>query len=195
MPEVPSDRAFLELWRAGDESAARHLFNRHVDRLVALAGRHISERLAGRVDPEDVVQSVFRTFFHRAREGQFHVEGPDDLCKLLARITVHKTLRQIAFHRRAKRNQAQEASQGTEVEAILRELSDREPPPEEVAAFLDQLSHFLEHLGGQDREILSLRMDGYSTGEIAGKLGVSDRKIRRLLERIRGLAEKEFPTT
>jgi len=193
MPDNSSDQAFLEQLRAGDESAARELFNRHVDRLVALAGRHISERLAGRVDPEDVVQSVFRTFFNRARQGQFHVEGPDDLCKLLARITVHKTLRQISYHRRAKRNQAQEACQGAEMESILRELAAHDPSPDEIASFLDQLEHFLAQLSKEDRDILGLRMEGYTSGEIARKVGVSGRTVRRLLERIRGLAEREWP--
>jgi len=43
----------------------------------------------------------------------------------------------------------------------------------------------------EDREILELRMDGYSTNEIAKKLGSYDRKIRRVLERIREVAEHE----
>ena len=61
--------------------------------------KRISQRLASRIDPEDIVQSVFRTFFHRAKQGQFHLEDPEDVVKLLARITVHKTFRQIAFHK------------------------------------------------------------------------------------------------
>ena len=39
--------------------------------MLQLARRHISQRLASRVDPEDIVQSVFRTFFCRLKEGQF----------------------------------------------------------------------------------------------------------------------------
>src|SRR6516165_4467626 len=97
-------RSSLDRWRAGNEGAARELFDTYVERLVALARRRISQRLAGRVDPEDIVQSVFRTFFHRAKEGQFRFEEQDDLCKLLMRITVHKTLRKVAFHKAAKRD-------------------------------------------------------------------------------------------
>src|SRR5205823_4096100 len=93
MPEPPREDDLLKQWRTGNEEAARQLFDRYVTQLVALARRRISQRIAGRVDAEDIVQSVFRTFFHRVREGQFHIEDPDDLCKLLARITVHKTLR------------------------------------------------------------------------------------------------------
>src|SRR5262249_16021943 len=98
------------LWH--DETVARELFDRYAEKLTALARKRISQRLASRIDPEDIVQSAFRTFFHRAREGQFQLKDPDDLCKLLARITVHKTLRQVAFHKRAKRNACQETGQG-----------------------------------------------------------------------------------
>ena len=36
-----------------------------------------------------------------------------------------------------------------------------------------------------------MRMLGYNNLEIAEKMGISDRKIRRLLERVRGLAQRE----
>src|SRR5262249_23071158 len=191
MPEPHQDRSLLRLWQAGDESAAREIFDRYFERLLAMARRRISQRLASRVDPEDVVQSVSRTFFDRVRAGQFTIEDPDDVCKLLARITVHKTLRQIAFHKAAKRDPSQEAVQGTDGQERLLEVLDREPTPEAVNGFVDPLEHFLSQLRPEDREILEMRMQGYNNLEIADKLGVSDRKIRRLMERVRGLAEKE----
>src|SRR5262245_49230343 len=112
MSESPRDESIVQHWRSGDQDAARQLFDRYAEQLVALARKRISQRLASRIDAEDIVQSVFRTFFHRAREGQFHFADPDDVCKLLARITVHKTFRQIAYHRRAKRDAGHEAAQG-----------------------------------------------------------------------------------
>jgi RNA polymerase sigma-70 factor (ECF subfamily) len=189
MSEPPAEDVLLKLWRAGDQDAARQLFDRYVSQLVALARRRISQRIAGRVDPEDIVQSVFRTFFHRAREGQFQIDGPDDLCRLLARITVHKTLRQIAFHKRAKRDATLEAGQG-EADHLMAVLS-REPTPEETGAFLDELEQLLEKMRPEDRRILEMRMQGYSNVEIAKELKITDRKIRRLMERIRGQAEHE----
>ncbi len=191
MSDIPEDRALLDLWRAGDEHAARKLFDCHVDRLVALARRRISQRMAGRIDPEDVVQSVFRTFFQRAKEGQFCIAEQDDLCKLLVRITVHKTLRKVAFHRAGKRDLQMELGQGKEPNEQLQELLDREPSPEEAVTFLDQLEHFLNRLAPQERQILEMRLQGFSNDEIAAKLGIYDRKIRRVIERVRGLAEQE----
>jgi RNA polymerase sigma-70 factor (ECF subfamily) len=189
--ESPTDRTLLNLWRGGDQQAARELFERYVDRLVSVAKRRISERLAGRIDPEDVVQSVFRTFFHRAKEGKFTIADPDDVCRLLARMTVHKVLRKVEHHTAAKRDAGAEVSHAKDAQERLADLVDREPTPEEANQFLDQLEHFISHLRPEEREILELRMQGYGTEEVALQLGTYDRKVRRVLERIRGLAEQE----
>lgn len=191
MSEPRSDQSLLALWRKGDEQAARQLFERYAERLLALARKRISQRLAGRVDPEDITQSVFRTFFQRARAGQFRIEEQDDLYKLLVRITLHKTLRQVEVHKAAKRDPNLEVKQDSSSQEILAELLDNEPTPEAVNTFVDQLEHFVEQLRPQEREILELRMMGHSNEEIAKQLGTYDRKVRRVMERIRALAEQE----
>lgn len=193
---LPGDRSLLRMWRAGDQEAARKLFDTYVERLVALARRRISQRLASRVDAEDIVQSVFRTFFGRVKSGQFNIADQDDLCKLLTRITVHKTLRQVAFHKAAKRDPNHETAQSDHSREMLMELLDREPTPDTAVAFIDQLEHFLAKLQPVERKILELRMEGYSNEDIVKKLDLKyDRKIRRFIERIRGMAEQEgiFP--
>jgi RNA polymerase sigma-70 factor (ECF subfamily) len=190
MSELPEDGRLLDLWRrAGDEDAARQIVERYVDRLVALVRQRLSRRLARRVDPEDVMQSVFRTFFDRAKAGEFRLDAPDDLCKLLTRITIHKTLRQVVFHQAAKRDLKRETAEGEDGPRVLLELLDREPTPEEANVFVDQLEDFLGQLRAQDRQILELRLQGHKNAEIAARMGVSERKIRRLMERVRGLAE------
>src|SRR5262249_27972189 len=151
----------------------------------------ISQRLASRVDPEDVVQSVFRSFFGKVKAGKFRIEEQDDLGKLLVRITVHKTLRKVEYHRAAKRDPRMEVVQGDFAADDLHQVLDRDPTPEAVVAFLDQLDHFLTQLRPEERRILEMRFQGYSNGEITKKLGIYDRKIRRLIERVRGLAQNE----
>jgi len=185
--EPPIDRAYLDLWRQGDQEAAQKLFERYVEQVLKLARKHLNRALASRVDAEDIAQSVFRTFFHRAGKGQFYVEEPEDICKLLARITVHKTLRQVAFHMRGKRNARAES--GETQEMLLNRLAAG-PTSEEAVAFVDQLEHILARLKPADRQILEMRMEGYNNQEIAAKLGISDRKIRRLLERLREFADQ-----
>jgi RNA polymerase sigma factor (sigma-70 family) len=191
MAESMHDQSLINLCRQGDNRAAQQLFDRYVERLHGLARRRISQRLSSRVDPEDIVQSVFRTFFGRLKEGQFKIDDQDDLCRLLVRITVHKTLRQIAYHKANKRDPGAEVAQSKDQQDQLIDVLDREPTPEATAMFLDQLEHFFNRLRPQERQILEMRLQGYSNEEIAQQLGIYDRKIRRALEHIRVLAEQE----
>ncbi|MER3415220.1 MAG: hypothetical protein C4297_03280 [Gemmataceae bacterium] len=183
------DRSLVGLWRAGNEAAATELFQRYASRLIALARSRLDQKLSRRVDPEDIVQSVFRTFFKRAREGRFVLHSERDVFHLLVRITVFKTLRQVAFHRAHKRQAALEAGPGAEDDPLCQLLS-REPTPESVNCFLEEMQWLLEQLSPQEQEILALRIQGYTSSEIAERLGTYDRKVRRVMERIRGLAEK-----
>jgi RNA polymerase sigma-70 factor (ECF subfamily) len=192
MPASPEEQILIDLWRQGDENAARQIVDRYLDRLLHLARGRISQRLASRVDAEDIVQSVFRTFFVRLKDGRFAFAEQEDLCKLLMRITLHKTLRQVAFHKAAKRDPGKETEQGEHHREQLMTLLDREPTPEAAVTFLDQLDHFLDQLMPVERQIIELRLQGYSNDEITQKLGLKyDRKIRRTLERVREVAEKE----
>lgn len=183
--------SFVNSLRQGDPGATKEVFDQYVDRLVAMARKRISQRLASRIDAEDIVQSVFRTFFHRAKQGQFEFNDPDDICKMLARITAHKTFRQIAHHQAGKRDAGRDAGSGDDAQDLVVNLASREPSPDEAAMLLDQMEHFLAQLKPEDREILELRMQGFATLEIAKKLNITDRKIRRLMERMRALAARD----
>jgi RNA polymerase sigma-70 factor (ECF subfamily) len=190
-PESFEDQPLLASCRGGDEQAARQLFESYADRLLPLVRRRLNQRLASRIDPEDVLQSVFRTFFQRAKQGEFSFQHQDDLAKLLVRITIHKTLKQVAFHQAAQRDPRLELGHSPKVQDRMQDLLDHEPTPDVAAAFVDQLEHFLARLRPEERQVLELRLQGYSNQEITAKLGTYDRKIRRILERIRGLAEQE----
>lgn len=190
MAETPlDDRDLIAAYKAGSESAARKLFDRYCEKLMRLAQRRIGPRMASRIDPEDAVQSAFRTFFDRVKNDQFTFEGESEIFKLLVRLTVNKTLRQIAHHRAAKRDPGRETAQGLEDDTLLEQLTADEPLPEVQVALLEEFDRFLQQLPAFDREVLQLKFEGYTTTEIAKKLNSYDRKIRRVFERAAALAE------
>jgi RNA polymerase sigma-70 factor (ECF subfamily) len=193
MAEPPSDDSCVERWQAGDEQAAAELYHRYVQRLVGVAQRRLSNKLAARVDPEDIVQSVFRSFFGRAQQGKFTFKEADDIWKLLVQITIHKTLKQVDFHRRGKRDAGAEVGSSEQQRDLLLAHLSKEPTPDEATIFMDELEHFLQQQRPEDRKIIEMRLEGYDNVEIAAKLGISDRTIRRLMERMRGLAAKDQP--
>src|SRR4029077_1781766 len=80
------------------------LYLRYAERLLALAASQSSADLSPRVDPEDIVQSVFRTFFRRASLGHYTVPDGEEIWKLLLVIALNKVRSVGAFHRAAKRD-------------------------------------------------------------------------------------------
>jgi RNA polymerase sigma-70 factor (ECF subfamily) len=187
---LADDRDLIKQFRAGSESAAGELFDRYCEKLMRLAQRRIGQRMASRVDPEDVIQSAFRTFFVRVRNDEFTFDGENDLFKLLVRLTVNKALRQIAHHRAAKRDPHREAGQGGADDAdILAGVMAHEPSPDMEVAILDEFERFLSRLPDFERKVLELKLQGNTTTEIAEALGSYDRKIRRVLERIEAVAQ------
>ena len=59
-----------------------------------------------------------------------------------------------------------------------------------VAEMMDETERLLESLGDQNLpRIAVMRMDGLSSSEIAQRLGLTSRTVRRKLERIRDIWE------
>ena len=97
-------KAVVQRWRDGDEGAAEEIYLRYADRLWSLARTQIGHRLGRRFDADDVVQSVFRTFLRRTRDGEFAIDQSARLWQLLVKITINKVRRKAKFHKAAKRN-------------------------------------------------------------------------------------------
>lgn len=88
----------LVRWKAGDEAAAEEIFSRYLHRLAGLARNRLSDKMQRRIDPEDVVQSAYRSFFRQAKEDRYELKRSGDLWRLLAAITINKTMGQIEYH-------------------------------------------------------------------------------------------------
>ena len=82
MSSSPEFRSVDASLRNGDEAASAEVFERFTGRLIALARSRLDQRLQGKVEPEDVLQSVSRSFFVRQRDGKFSLDGWDSLWSL-----------------------------------------------------------------------------------------------------------------
>ena len=91
MDAEPSSQILLEQLRAGDGRAADAIFHRFARRLVGMARGRLDGRLRQKVDPEDVVQSVFRSFFDRSARGEFDFANWEAVWGLLVLLTVRNT--------------------------------------------------------------------------------------------------------
>ena len=183
METYPSLAALFRQWSDGDEAAAEKLFAQYSQRLAALAERNLSRRLAARVDGEDVVQSVFRTFFTRGARGDFHINNSAEIWQLLVSITLAKTRDQARRHTAERRNAGNEAVNGSRADWVHEAISS-EPGPEDAAILVDQIEAVLKGFPPIFGEILGLRMEGVSRTDIAERLGVSRQTVHRALKRM-----------
>lgn len=182
-----STRKLVARWREGDQDAAQELFRRYAEPLVALAQRRLSAKLAGRLDAEDVVQSVYRSFFVGARNGRFDIHRGGDLWRLLVAITLHKLRDQVKHHTAAKRSLKREQSLGTSpgLDGLPTDSLTREPSPIEAMILAEEVEQLMRGLEPMQRRMLELRLQGYDVEQIALDTGRSVRTVYRLLDHVR----------
>ena len=176
-----SSMVLLNRFRAGDRRAAAELFGRYWGRLRALTRSRLTDRLTRRVDPEDVVQSVYRSFFSAASAGSYTLSCAGDLWRLLAGIARHKTLHQVRYQTAARRSVTREVAFDQTDEA--RRLKS----PAAIAEWADDLERIHSRLDPSAQRVLAMRLQGYQLAEIAKTTGRSERSVRRALARVREL--------
>ncbi len=163
-----TNRGFTMNSFQADAQWADKLYADYANRLARLAERHLSQRMAGRVDGSDVVQSVLRTFFRRANAGEFQIDQESRLWHLLVRMTLCKVAALGRRHTAERRDLNRETS-GESTDAAMMAALSREPGPEEMTAFTDQIESLLQGLSDWHAQVLELRLAGLSPTEISSK--------------------------
>jgi RNA polymerase sigma factor (sigma-70 family) len=171
--------------REGDQDAATEVFGRFVGRLIALARTKLDTRVRRKEDPEDVVQSVYRSFFTRHRAGKCELANWDELWGLLAIITIRKCLARFRHYLAQRRTIAGEVDVPLWGDAAdgLSAAVDREPTPLEAAVLVETVEQMMRGLDPDDRAIIELSLQEYPVREISERLGLSERTVRRVRER------------
>jgi RNA polymerase sigma-70 factor, ECF subfamily len=181
-PEAVSDDSLVRQIRRGSEAAAGRLYARYVHRLRALARAKLSPALTSRVDPEDIVQSVFRRFFQAARRGQYDAPAAADLWDLFLVITLNKVRSEEAYQRAAKRDVRRTALARRDSD-LLEQVAERD----DMAATVLHLNveEALARLPAASRKVVELRMEERGVAEIARQTGRSKRTVERILQESR----------
>jgi RNA polymerase sigma-70 factor, ECF subfamily len=193
MPANDSFAALMVRLSSGEDEAAREVFVRFATRLTGLARRHLDARLTVKVDPEEVVQSAYKSFFIRHRGGSLDVGTWDGLWGLLTMITLRKCADRAAYYKAEKRDVARETigPSADSAPAMVELALDREPQPDEAAALAETVEALFRLIDDADeRAILELSLQGFTAAEISTKLGRAERSVRRLREQIRKRLER-----
>ena len=102
----PSDHFLVAQCHAGSQDAATQIHVRYVKRLTNLVRSRCSAKLARTAGVEDIVQSIFGTFFRRVGQGFYGVSDGDTVWKLLLVIALNRVRTQATYYYAAKREPA-----------------------------------------------------------------------------------------
>lgn len=175
-----TDGTLIRRYRGGEDAAATSIYLRYAQRLRALAEPHCRGDLAGRVDADDVVQSVFRTFFEGVRKEAYDAPEGGEIWGLLMVLALNK-VRNLADHHRARKR---DVRQTTALPDDPRQMLAKD---DDAAGFLRLvLDEAMAGLPESNRAIIRMRIEGYEIAEIAAGTGRSRRTVERVLQEFRG---------
>ena len=180
---------FIGAMRSGDGEAARLVWNRYSPRLAALARERLPDWLQCVVDGEDVANSAMCTVIMGLRGGQFPgLHDREGLWALLACITVRKAINEVEKASRRKRRP------GLACEPLDENIAAPGPSPELTLKAAEQFERMIGSLRSREGLLATIalwKFEGYTSDEIANRLGCSSRRVARKLDLIRMVWDEE----
>jgi RNA polymerase sigma-70 factor (ECF subfamily) len=183
--------------RAGDNDAARKIFDEYAKRLIGLAQTRLSGPVRRRVDAEDVVQSVFKSFFVRLTKGEFDLESKDNIWSLLVVITLRKCGHKIRDMFRQRKDVRREIDPQKEADDSISSWQALAPGPTPAQAVMltEIIERILAELKPRERQIVELHLQGCDITDIQSQVQRSAYTIRDVLKRVRRSLEAECDMT
>jgi RNA polymerase sigma factor (sigma-70 family) len=189
MVEDPSINELIHRVRAGDQDAATTLVKRYEPAIRrAVRFRLADARLGTLLDSMDITQSVLGSFFIRAATGQYELETPEQLLKLLTTMARNKLISQ-ARKQHAQRRDSRRITSGNGDAGQFVCVS--QSPSKQVAA-RDLLDEVRRRLSSEERRILDLKNEGQDWASIALEIGRSAEALRRKFSRALDRVSKQL---
>jgi RNA polymerase sigma factor (sigma-70 family) len=180
LSQVDELKELIRSVRSGDPEAAAELVRRYepyIRRAVRVEMR--DPRLRRVFDSSDFCQSVLASFFARVALGQYELDRPERLLRLLGTMARNKVA-----------SRARRASIMRRVECSPEERSDHElrfidpgPDPSRIVASRDLLKVVRDRLSADERRLSDLRVDGQTWSEIGAEVGGNPDTLRFRLTR------------
>jgi DNA-directed RNA polymerase specialized sigma24 family protein len=204
--ETAMDANTITRWidglKAGDQEAARQLWDHYFQKLVRLAGRKLPAQMRRTFDEEDVALSAFKSFCAGVAEDRFpQLNDRDNLWAVLVIIAVRKAQAYLERQTRQKRGGGQVRGDSVFLKAQAEgtpvgfdALVSAEPTPAFTAQVAEECQRLLDALGDESLQTIAvLKMQGHTIDEIAAGVGCTKRAVQRRLEIIRRTWQEKKP--
>ncbi len=179
MTELADFHELIARVRNGDDRAAEELVRRYESTIrMAIRVRLDQSDLRRLLDSMDICQSVLANFFVRVASGQFELETPAQLVKLLVTMARNRLVNHVHQQQAARRD-----SRRHDADASVAEMPDQTPSPIQEVAYRELLQLFRSRLSEDERKLAELRALGQSWPQIAADLGDNAEALRFRLTR------------
>ena len=172
---------FIRRVRAGDELAAEELVRKFEPIVRRELRLNMTDRRMGRsVDSVDICQSVWSSFFLRTAAGQYDLDTPNHLVKLLMSMAKNKLASQARQQHRQKRDVVRTELDGKKIECLS---DDHQDTPSAIVSGKELLAIMEGKLSPEERQGADLRRQGLSWAEVAERLGGTAQSRRMQIDR------------
>lgn len=174
-------RDLIKRVREGDEAAAADLVRMYEPEIRrAVRVRHTDPALRRTLDSMDITQSVLANFFVRVAAGQFELDHPEQLLRLLVTMARNRLFDQVRRQQAVRRTNKRLAPGGQEQ---LDQVADRQESPSQQVALKELLHKLRESLTEQERQLAEQRAAGREWSDIAAETGETPEALRKRLAR------------
>lgn len=187
MGELSRLQSLLDEVHAGSEQAAWQLVREYSGHVLRVIRRALPKEIRSKFDSEDFAQEVWQSVFaerSRLREAS----DPESLVRLLAAVARNKVIDEFRRRLQTKKHGLQreqhlgDTGVGDGIPAV-------DPTPSEWIMAREKWDQLNQGLSVQEQQMLALRREGLTLDQIAERLGIGERTVRRLLRRLEGVRE------
>ena len=176
-------RDLIRRVRSGDEQAAAQLVKQYEPAIRrAVRYRLGDSRLRRTLDSLDVCQAVLGSFFVRAASGEYELDSPEQLLRLLASMARNKLGKEIRGQRAARRDHRRQSAEP--IEECQAAATD--PSPSQQLAIGELLHQVHARLSPEELQLVEWRNQGRDWADIAAQLGVKPATLRKQFSRALG---------
>lgn len=171
--------AYVARLRSGDQRALEELVAKYAPVIKLEARMRLrNPHLRAVLDSMDICQSVLKSFFLRAAAGQFDIDRPEDLRKLLVQMACNKSLEAARREYAQKRDARRSVGLGDEAHQV----AGGDDPVEEVE-WRELLLRGKQMLSADERKLAEARANGQTWEEIAAEVGGTPDGLRMQFSR------------
>ena len=182
---------FIRRIRLGDEQAAEEMIRRYEPEVrleIRTMLRLRDPRLRRVFDSMDICQSVMVSFFVRAAVGDFELDEPSQLIRLLVGMARNQLAERVRYHQRHRRDVRRVGGDAVEEWGI----PSQEETPSEVISRRELLDMVRERLSTEERQVAELRSQGHDWASVAQTMGGTPEARRKQLARAVARVGEEF---